>query len=463
VGAGGCPALPAAPRVLIATSTLPRARGLPLVGSVAHYLRDQLGFLEQTSRLGDVVTMRFIRQHAYLVNAPALIEQVLVKQPSGFVKDVFLRELKRVLGEGLLTSEGDFWKRQRRLIQPAFHRDRIAGYARIMVDHTARRVATWRDGDVLDLHHEMMVLTADIVTHALFGSDPGDTSEVAWCVEKLMERFADPLYLLVPAIDRLPLPANRRMKEVAARLDKIVRGFIARRRALGAAAPDDDLLAMLLAAQDEDGGRMTDQQVRDELLVLFLAGHETTALALSWTFHLLGSAPAVRTDLAAELEQVLAGREPSLDDLPKLVLCERIIQESLRLYPPAWALGREAKEPIVIGDVTFEKGAWLWLVPWTLHRDPRWFPDPLAFRPERWADGLAKRLPKGAYLPFGAGPRVCIGNQFAMMESVLLLATIAQRFELEAVAGQRVIPEPSITLRFKHGLRMRARRRIPLA
>ena len=197
--------------------------------------------------------------------------------------------------------------------------------------------------------------------------------------------------------------------------------------------------------------------------MLFLAGHETTALALSWTFHLLGSSPAVRTDLAAELEQVLAGREPSLDDLPKLVLCERIIQESLRLYPPAWALGREAKEPIVIGDVTFEKGAWLWLVPWTLHRDPRWFPDPLAFRPERWADGLAKRLPKGAYLPFGAGPRVCIGNQFAMMESVLLLATIAQRFELEAVAGQRVIPEPSITLRFKHGLRMRAKRRIPLA
>ncbi|MBK6516603.1 MAG: cytochrome P450 [Polyangiaceae bacterium] len=448
---------------MVATSTLPRARGLPLVGSVAHYLRDQLGFLEQTSRLGDVVTMRFIRQNAYLVNAPALIEQVLVKQPSGFVKDVFLRELKRVLGEGLLTSEGDFWKRQRRLIQPAFHRDRIAGYAKIMVDHTARRVATWRDGDVLDLHHEMMVLTADIVTHALFGSDPGDTAEVAWCVEKLMERFADPLYLLVPAIDRLPLPANRRMKEVAARLDKIVRGFIAKRRALGAEGPDDDLLAMLLAAQDEDGGRMTDQQVRDELLVLFLAGHETTALALSWTFHLLGSSPAVRTDLADELEQVLAGREPSLDDLPKLVVCERIIQESLRLYPPAWALGREAKEPIVIGDVTFEKGAWLWLVPWTLHRDPRWFPDPLAFRPERWADGLAKRLPKGAYLPFGAGPRVCIGNQFAMMESVLLLATIAQRFELEAVAGQRVIPEPSITLRFKHGLRMRARRRIPLA
>lgn len=438
---------------------LPQARALPLVGSALHYFRDPLGFLLRTAQQGDLVEMRFMHQRAWLVSDPARIEQILVKNPHNFQKDVFLRELKRVLGEGLLTSEGDFWKRQRRLIQPAFHRDRIAGYGRIMVEHAAKMIEGWRDGEVLDLHHAMMATTADIVVRALFGDSAGDTREVAWCIETLMERFADPMYLMVPFMEHLPLPANRRVREVAPRLDAIVRGFITRRRALGATAPQDDLLAMLLAAQDDDGARMNDQQVRDEVLVLYLAGHETTALALSWTFHALSQNPVAEQKLHAELDAVLGGREPTFDDLPRLRYTDCVVRESLRMYPPAWALGREAIAPFELDGRRFETGAWMWMIPWTVHHDARWYPDPWAFKPERWEGDAAKRLPKFAYMPFGGGPRVCIGNQFAMMEAVLMLATIARRFALRAVPGERVVPEASITLRFKHGLRMKAARR----
>lgn len=439
---------------------LPRAPSLPLVGSVFHYFRDPLGFLERAAReRGDLVEMRFLHQRAWMVSDPALIDQVLVKLPQSFQKDVFLRELKRVLGEGLLTSEGDFWKRQRRLIQPAFHRERIAGYAKIMVDHAARMADGWRDGARVDLHHAMMDTTADIVVQALFGSDAGDTGEVAECIEAIMARFSDPLYLLVPAMDRLPTEANRKVRGVAARLDKIVRGFIERRRAMGDAAPKDDLLAMLLAAQDDDGARMSDRQVRDELLILYLAGHETTALALSWTFHLLAQHPEVEARLHAEIRDVLGDRDPTFEDLPRLAYATRVVKETLRLYPPAWSLGREATAPIELAGRRFEKGAWIWIIPWVVHRDPRWYADPARFDPDRWEEARAKGLPKFAYLPFGGGPRVCIGNQFAMMEAVLMLATVARRFRLAAAPGFPVVPEPAITLRFKHGLEMIAARR----
>ncbi len=439
---------------------LPRARSLPLVGSVLHYFRDPLGFLERTARDGgDFVEMRFLHQRAWLVSDPAVIDQVLVKLPGSFQKDVFLRELKHMLGEGLLTSEGDFWKRQRRLIQPAFHRDRIAGYAAIMVEHAARMAEAWGDGGRVDVHGAMMAATARIVVQALFGSDAGDTREVGECIEVMMERFSDPLYLLVPLIDRLPTPANRRVREVAPRLDRVVRGFIERRRALGDAGPRNDLLAMLLAARDEDGGRMSDQQVRDELLVIYLAGHETTALALSWTFHLLAQHPEEEARLHAELDAVLGERDPGFDDLPRLEYTARVVKESLRLYPPAWALGREATAPVELAGRRFEKGAWIWMIPWVLHHDARWYPDPWRFDPGRWEEARAKALPKHAYLPFGAGPRVCIGNQFAMMEATLMLATVARRFRLRSVPGFAVKPVPAITLRFEHGLEMIASRR----
>lgn len=451
------------PAMSTAAIPLPRAPRLPLVGSLGHYALDPMRFLETVAGMGPVVEMDFVRYRAWLINDPALVEQVFIRSAGVMQKDVFLRALKKLLGEGLLSSEGDFWKRQRRLIQPAFHRERIAGYGDVMVRCTAAMLDAWRDGQTFELHHAMMALTADIVTRALFGADAGDTHDLAACIDAVVTRFADPKFILVPALERAPLPSNKRLREVSARLDGIVRGFITRRREMGADAPQDDLLAMLLAAQDDDGARMSDQQVRDEVLILFLAGHETTALALSWTFHLLAQHPEVERALAQELSEVLGEREPTVADLPHLKLTERVVLETLRLYPPAWSLGREATEPFTLEGRAYPQGAWFWVLPWTLHRDPRTFADPLTFNPARWEDGLAKKLPKGAYVPFGIGPRVCIGNQFAMMEATLLLATIARRFSLRACATPKVEPEPSITLRFKHGIRMTAVARRPLS
>lgn len=444
-------------------AAIPQAPKLPLVGSMLHYARGPLRFLEGVARQGPIVEMDFIRYRAWLINDPTLVEQVFVRSAGVMQKDVFLRALKSLLGEGLLSSEGDFWKRQRRLIQPAFHRERIAGYGAVMVEHTAKMLDGWRDGETLELHHAMMALTADIVTRALFGDDVGDTRDLASCIDAVVSRFADPKFILVPSLANAPLPSNRRLREVSARLDGIVRGFITRRRAMGAAGPDDDLLAMLLAAQDDDGARMSDQQVRDELLILFLAGHETTALALSWTFHLLAQHPEAERALHAELDEVLGDREPTVDDLPRLKYTGFVVHETLRLYPPAWSLGRESTEPFELEGHRFPAGAWFWVLPWTMHRDPRFFTDPLEFKPLRWENSFAKTLPRGAYIPFGTGPRICIGNQFALMEATLLLATVARRFSLRAVAEPVVEAEPSITLRFKRGIRMTAVARRPVS
>jgi cytochrome P450 len=430
------------------------APALPLFGGILHYVADSLGYLEDSARLADIVKIRFFSKPAWLVSDPVLVDQILVKNAAVFHKDRFLRTLKRVLGEGLLSSEGDFWKRQRRLIQPAFHRDRIVSYAKTMTDHTSRTLAGWRDGQALDVHHAFMGLTSDIVTDCLFGTSVGDVSEVAGCIEAVMERFANPLYLMVPKAGDLPIPMNRRFREAAPRLDRIVRGFIEERRRQGTSAESRDLLAMLLEARDEDGGSMSDQQVRDEVLILFLAGHETTALALSWTFHELSLNPSVERRLHDELSRVLDGRTPTFDDLPKLDYTARVVSESLRLHPPAWSIGRESAQAFDLGGHHFEEGAWMWMLPYTIQRDPRWYPDPAAFKPERWVDGFAKTLPKLAYMPFGGGPRVCIGNQFALMELTLVLATIAQRFFLRTAPNHKVVPDPAITLRFKHGLAM---------
>ncbi len=441
-------------------TAIPESPRLPVVGGTLHYVHDPLGYLEDAARLGDLVKMQFFRKAAWIVSDPVLIDQVLVKNAANFHKDMFARTLRSVIGDGLLTSEGDFWKRQRRLIQPAFHREHIAAYAQIMTDHAARSVAGWRDGQSLDVHGALMELTAQIVTACLFGTSAGDVGEVGASIDAVMERFSNPLFLMFPGASNLPLPINRRFREAAPRLDRIVRGFIEeRRRKLAegesaSASVSHDLLAMLLEARDEDGSSMSDQQVRDEVLILFLAGHETTALALSWTLHELSLNPGVERRLHDELARVLGSRAPTFDDLPKLEYAGRVVHEALRLHPPAWSLGRESLAPFELAGQRFEAGSWIWILPWTVQRDPRWYSDPLAFRPERWEDGFAKKLPKFAYMPFGGGPRVCIGNQFALMEAVLVLATICQRFFLRTEPGHRVVPDPAITLRFKHGLRM---------
>lgn len=414
---------------------------------------DPLNYFTGLARkYGDIAGLRIFNFRLYLINHPDYIEDVLVNHPRKFIKGRVLQANRRVFGKGLLTSEGDFWLRQRRLAQPAFHRARIAGYASTMVEYTERLLHEWQDGEERDIHKEMMRLTMQIVGKTLFDGDvERDAQEVGKSLELLLELGANfRRTLLVP--HWLPTPTNIRQERAIRQIEKVLYRIIAEKRASGRDA--GDLLSMLLAAQDEDGSRMTDQQLRDETITLFLAGHETTANTLSWTWWLLAQNPAVEARLHAELSEVLAGNAPSLDDLPKLVYTNHVITESLRLYPPAWGTARTAIEDHEIAGYPVPKGSGVSFAQWTVHRDPRWYDAPEEFRPERWEGDLLKRIPKFAYFPFGGGPRQCIGNSFALMEAALILATVAQRFRFRLVEGHPVVPLASITLRPRHGIRV---------
>jgi cytochrome P450 len=400
---------------------------------------------------GDLVGLRIFNFRILLLNHPDHIEDVLVNHPRKFIKGRVLQANKRVFGRGLLTSEGDFWLRQRRLAQPAFHRARIAGYASTMVEYTERLLHEWQNGEERDIHKEMMRLTLHIVGKTLFDADvEKDAQDIGKSMELLLEFGADfRRTLFVP--QWLPTPTNIRVDRAIRQIEKVLYRMIAEKRASGRDA--GDLLSMLLAAQDEDGSRMTDKQLRDEAITLFLAGHETTANTLSWTWWLLAQNPAVEAKLHAELRNVLAGRAPSLDDLPKLVYTNHIITESMRLYPPAWGTARTAIEDHEIAGYAVPKGSGVSFAQWTVHRDARWYDAPDEFRPERWEGDLLKRLPRFAYFPFGGGPRQCIGNAFALMEAALILATIAQQYRFRLVEGHPVVPLASITLRPRYGIR----------
>ena len=429
-------------------------------GSFKNYSRDPLAFLPTLAReYGDIVTMRFYKFRVYYVNHPDYIEEVLVNQARKFIKGRILRANKGLFGNGLLTSEGDFWLRQRRLAQPAFHRARIAAYAETMVQFTGRILEGWRDRETLDVHAEMMRLTLQIVAKTLFDADvDADAREVGRALEAIMEHNSD-FRRLILTPSWLPTLRNIRAALATRRLNKIIYRIIGQRRSAGHDA--GDLLSMLLHAQDEDGSRMTDRQLRDEVITLFLAGHETTALALSWTWWLLAQHPEAEAKLHVELDAVLGGRTPTLEDLPKLHYLDHIISESMRLYPPAWGMARLTIEDAHIGGYTIRKGCGVSLSQWVVHRDPRWYESPDEFRPERWEGDLLKRLPRFAYFPFGGGPRQCIGNTFAIMETALILATIAQKFRLRLVPGHTVAPIASITLRPRHGIRITLEKRNP--
>jgi cytochrome P450 len=424
------------------------------MASFKNYSRDPLSIMPKLAReYGDIVTMRYYNFRVYFVSHPDYIEQVLVGDNRKFIKGRVLRKNKQLFGNGLLTSEGDFWLRQRRLAQPAFHRARIASYAGTMVRYAERLLAEWRDREERDIHAEMMRLTLQIVAKTLFDADvDGEAKQVGRALVALMEFNSDFRKLLLTPT-WLPTPRKIRATIATWRLDKIIFRFIAERRASG--KDSGDLLSMLLAARDEDGSRMTDRQLRDEAITIFLAGHETTANALSWTWMLLAQNPDVEAKLHAELEAVLAGRAPSVEDLASLRYTGHVITESMRLYPPAWGMARVAIEDVEIGGYPIPKGCGVSLAQWVVHRDPRWFDAPEQFRPERWEGDLLKRLPRFAYFPFGGGPRQCIGNNFAVMEATLLLATIAQKFRVRLVPGHQVVPMPSITLRPRFGIRAR--------
>lgn len=406
----------------------------------------------ELAHYGDIVGIRVVNFRNVFINHPDLIEEVLVGHPRRYFKGRVLRANRHVFGEGLLTSEGDFWLRQRRLVQPAFHRARIAAYAGTMVEYAQRIMESWRTGEERDVHQEMMRLTLQIVAKTLFNADVArDAQEVGKSLELLLELGADfRRTLFVP--HWVPTPTNLRIKREIAFIENILYRIIDERRASGHDA--GDLLSMLLNVQDEDGSRMTDKQLRDETITLFLAGHETTAASLSWTWWLLAQNPRVEAKLHAELDEVLGGRAPSMDDLGRLPYTANVITESMRLYPPAWGLARIVVEDHELGGYPLRKGMGVAMAQWVVHRDTRWYDTPEQFRPERWEGDFAKRIPRFAYFPFGGGPRQCIGNSFALMEATLILATIAQKFRLSLVPDHPVVPLASITLRPRFGVRV---------
>ena len=410
-------------------------------------------FTAMAQEYGDVSGMRIGKFRSLFINHPDLIEDVLVNNSRKYHKGRILQANKYLFGEGLLTSEGDFWLRQRRLTQPAFHRARVSAYAATMAEYTEQLIATWRNGQERDIHEEMMQLALRIVGKTLFDADvTRDAKEVGETLDILLHIAANfGRTILVPLW--MPTPRNIRAKLGIKRLEKVIYRIIADRRASG--RDTGDLLSILLQAQDEDGTPMNDRQLRDETITLFLAGHETTANTLSWTWWLLAQNPAVEKKFHQELDGVLGGRAPTVDDLPKLTYLSNMLTESLRLYPTAWGMARLAAEEHEIAGYPVRPGYGVAFAQWVIHRDVRWFDAPLEFRPERWENGLAKQLPRFAYFPFGGGPRQCIGNTFALMEASVVLATIGQRFRFGLTAGHKVTPLASITLRPKNGIQVR--------
>lgn len=405
---------------------------------------------------GPIARFRLFGRDFYLLDDPELVRDLLVTAGRDVVKSRGAQSLKRLLGEGLLTSEEPLHLRQRRLVQPAFHRERIAGYASTMVAESEASSYAIRDGATIDIMREMMALTLAIAAKTLFGSDVRDEAATIYAaLTTAIELVPTTLGPLGAIKARLPLPENFRFRRARRTLDRVIYAMIAARRA----DPSDrgDLLSTLLLARDEEAHGMRDAQVRDEAMTIFIAGHETTALALTWSWYLLSQDAAAEQRLHAEVDAVLGERSATLDDVPRLPYATAVVKEALRLYPPAWLLGRRTLRDVTLAGRTLRKGSVAFVSPYVSHRNPRWFPQPEAFLPERWE--TLDDLPKFAYYPFGGGTRVCIGEAFAWTEAVLALATLAQRWRFALVPGTAVALLPMVTIRPKYPLMMTAHRR----
>ena len=438
--------------------SIPKPREIPWAGSVKRRFGSPLDFfMELRQEFGPVARFRIFNERFLLLNDPALVNEVLVTKQDSFRKGRALEGARDFLGDSLLVSEGKEHVRQRRLIQPAFHRGRIEGYARVMAERAAQWRDTQREGEELDLAVQMNHLTLDVVGETLFGSSVGDEAhQIAESLSAVIDNFGRMLLPLWRYYRRVPTAANRRLAQGQKRLDEIIMGLIARRRA--DETDHGDLLSMLLAAEDADNPekRLTDREIRDQALTLFLAGHETTANALAWTWHLLSLHEPERLKMKAELDEVMTdGCLPELADMPRLRYTTAILSESMRLFPPVWVVGRRAVEDVVIGDYIVPRRTIVVMSQYVIHRDEQFWPDSLTFRPERWLDEAAQAArPKFAYFPFGGGGRVCIGESFAWAEGVLMLAVMAQRWRMEPVPGHPIALNPTVTLRPKHGLKM---------
>jgi cytochrome P450 len=436
----------------------PRVRHPYPMGALRYLREEPLQFLTDLARNhGDAVSFRVGPYKTMLFAHPDAIKHVLVTRSTNYDKQTPGYDLLGgLLGKGLLTSEGEFWKRQRRIAQPAFHRRRIAAFAETMVTFTEQMLERWADaaalGRTIDLASEMNTLTLRIVAKTLLGTEMGPLAEevgdAVTAVNVFVNKATTDLFARV-----LPSAEHLRAREAVRTLDRIVFDLIADRRRRRDSP--DDLLTMLLEARDEETGEgMSDRQLRDEVLTMFLAGHETTANTLAWTFYLLSTHPGITRRLCAELEAVIPGRSPSIEDLPRMTHLGRVVKESMRLFPPVWALERRTREADTITGYRVPANTLVILSPWVTHRHPRFWPNPEGFDPDRFTTEAEAARPRHAYFPFSTGPRQCIGNAFAMMESQLILATILPRFRPWLVPGHPVVPEPLITLRPRHGLQM---------
>jgi len=426
-----------------------------ITGHLSEFRADRLGFFVRCAKeYGDIVPLRLMKFRILLLSRPDLIEDVLVTQSKNFIKHFGLRLYKPLLGDGLVTAEGDHWRRQRKLSAPAFQGGRIASYSRAMVNLTLAMLDNWQTGEVRDVHEDLSRLTMEIACVTLFGAEAGpDPQVVGLALNDAMESLAARWKRSLPVPSWLPTRENRRFRRATRALDGIVGQIVGRKRD----AEDgggDDLLSSLLAAQDENGSAFTNAQLLDEVRTLFLAGHETTALALTYSLHLLAENPAAQEKLGAELDAVLGGRPPTHADIERLPYTRNVVTESMRVYPPADFLGREAIVDCTVGGVQVPKGTNLFMSQWVMHHDARYFRDPWTFDPDRWTPEFERSLPRFVYFPFGAGPRYCIGQTFATAEAVLGLAAICQRFRFAPDPAHPLELWPGITMRPRHGLRL---------
>jgi cytochrome P450 len=434
-------------------------RGYPILGVLPNLRVDPIRtFLDAADRYGDIVHMKAGPYHGFLVTDPAHIRHVLQDNARNYHKSPLYDRLRDNLGNGLLTSEDAFWLRQRRLAQPAFHRERIQAMAATMVECTEHMLERWERvaaaGGTIDLVEEMMALTQAIIVRTMFSTDLGATAEIVNRTWPIINRRIGETFWATKLETALPLPANRRLRRALGELDAVVYRIIADRRSSG--RDEADLLSMFLSARDEEtGAGMTDQQLRNEVMTMLLAGHETTSLALSWTYCLLSQHSDAESAIAEEVDRVLAGGRPSFAHLEQLTMTRRVIEESLRLYPPAWGFSRRAIGDDEIGGYPLRKGWLVFVIPFVVHRRPNLWPDPERFDPARFTPEREAARPRFAYIPFGGGPRGCIGSQFAMVEAQLIVAAVARRFRVVPVENQPIRPEPLITLRPATAIRAR--------
>jgi len=427
------------------------------------FKKNPLGFLDHCARLGDVVCYRLLGPKFYLLTNPVYVRDVLFNKHCDFIKGRVLQKSKVFMGEGLITSEEPLHARQRKLVQRAFHKQCLEGYAKTMADMTAEFIATWKQGEERDLHSDMMQLTVRVVSRVLFGiTMDSEAQEIGRHFTQLIESAL--FFYAAPYPEqmlKLPIPSLKKIRRSKDHLDSVIYGFIEGRRR--SQTNNGDLLSVLITDHDEEseGARRDDKQLRDECMSLFTAGHETTANGLAWTFLLLAQHPEIEKRLSEEVHNVLQDRKPTFDDIPRLRYAKMVFAESMRVYPPAWIISRQSTRDYQAGRYLIPAGSYISLSPWVMHHQAEYFPDPLRFDPERWKDDTNASKMAFRYIPFGAGPRNCIGEGFAWAEAILILASVLQQWEIQLVPGFRVEPDAAMTLRPKPGVRAIVRRRVP--